>query len=196
MANLSDRLTSSNTLDLVTKAVILVGFWGLARLGELTWHRDHPLVFIRRMDLTLSRDGRHAHICLRLSKTAKPGETQLLRLTSQPNRLDPINVLQELMKVIPGDEDDPLFPGRIRTIPISRSYVSNFLKSNGPQGDRQWSGHSLRIGGASFQADAGRNVTSLKRLGRWRSSVYKRYVFKYSPKLSHDTRVLSSTLHF
>lgn len=193
---LSDRLTSSNTLDLVTKAVLLVGFWGLARLGELTLHRDHPLIFVRRRDLRFSRDGRHAVIRLRLAKTATPGDIQLLRLTVQPNRLDPINVLHELITVLPGKPDDPLFPGRLRTIPISRHYISNFLKANGPQEHTQWSGHSLRIGGASFQAHAGRSVASLKKLGRWKSSVYKRYISKYSPKLSRETKELSRFLHY
>lgn len=193
---LTDRLTSSNKLDLVTKAVILIGFWGLARLGELTLHRDHPLVFIRRRDLRFSSNGLHAYIQLRQAKTSQPGEIQVLRLTSQPNRLDPINVLHELLKSIPGSSDDPLFPGRLRTIPISRGYVSNFLKSNGPQDTRQWSGHSLRIGGASFQHHAGRSIPSLKRLGRWKSSVYRRYVRKYSPKLCRETLSLSKLLHF
>lgn len=193
---LSDRLTSANTLDLVTKAVLLVGFWGLARLGELTLHRDHPLIFVRRRDLRFSTDGNHAVIKLRLAKTASPGEVQFLRLTAQPNRLDPINVLHELVNVLPGKPDDPLFPGRMRAIPISRHYISNFLKANGPQDHSQWSGHSLRIGGASFQAHAGRSVASLKKLGRWKSSAYKRYISAYSPKLSMETKALSRFLHY
>lgn len=193
---LSDRLTSDNLVDLVTKAVILVGFWGLARLGELTKHPDHPLVFVRRKDLSFSENGRTAVIRIRLAKTSQVGESQWLRLATQPNRLDPINVLQELLERIPGRSHDPLFPGTIRTIPISRSHVSGFLKANGPQDSTQWSGHSLRIGGASFQFDAGRSVVSLKKLGRWRSSVYKRYVKVYSPKLSGETRALCKLLHF
>lgn len=194
--DLSDRLTSANTLDLVTKAIILVGFWGLARLGELTAHPDNPSSFIRRKDVTFTPDGRNALIRLRSAKTAKAGENQWLRLTVQPNRLDPLNVLQEVLLRIEGGPNDPLFPGKNRNTPMDKAYISAFLKSNGPQYGQQWSGHSLRIGGASFQIHAGRGVPSLKRLGRWKSSAYKVYVSKYSARLSKETRTLSSLLHF
>lgn len=193
---LSDRLTSLNNLDLVTKAILLVGFWGLARLGELTARPDNQEIFVRRKDVTFTPDGQKALIRLRDAKTAQPGEDQWLRLTAQPNRIDPINVLHEVLLRIPGSPNDPLFPGKIRNLPLSKSYVSRFLKSNGPQDGRQWSGHSLRIGGASFQFNAGRGVPSLKRLGRWKSSVYRTYIKKYSPGLSRETLLLSKVLHF
>lgn len=195
--SLSDRLTSDNLLDLVTKAVLLVGFWGLARLGELTRHQNHPDVFfLQRKDMSFSSNGRTALIRIRMAKTSSVGESQWLRLAAQPNRLDPLNVLQELLDCLPGRPEDPLFPGKTRSIPISRSHVSNFLKMNGPQDSSQWSGHSLRIGGASFQFDAGRSIASLKKLGRWKSSVYKRYIHRYSPTLAVSTRALSRHLHF
>lgn len=194
--DLTDRLTSDNIVDLVTKAVILVGFWGLARLGELTLHPDHPLIFLRRRDVKFSSDGRHATLRLRLAKTSAPGEAQLIRLRSQPNRLDPINVLHELLLRVPGESLDPLFPGSNLSVPISRSHIVRFLKSNGPQDKNMWSGHSLRIGGASFQSFIGRPLVSLKRLGRWKSSSYKRYVRRYSPELGASTLTLSSLIHF
>lgn len=196
VCNLSERLTSANTVDLVTKAIILIGFWGLARLGELTARPDKPGSFIRRKDVSFTPCGRKALIRLRDAKTARPGESQWIRLVVQPNRLDPLNVLHEVLQRIPGGPDDPLFPGKQLGQPINRSHISKFLKSNGPQDDRQWSGHSLRIGGATFQFNAGRGVPSLKRLGRWKSSVYKTYVSKYPASLREDTQALSSLLHF
>lgn len=194
--DLSDRLTSSNLNDLVTKAVILTAFWGLARLGELTLNKDHPAVFLRRKDVKFSIDGTRAHLHLRMAKTAKHGEIQLIRLQAQPNRLDPINVLRELLTRIHGRPDDPLFPDTSGAVPISRSQVARFLKANGPQDTYKWGGHSLRIGGASFQHASGRSVDSLKRLGRWKSSAYKSYVRRYSPVLHSETMALLSTLHF
>lgn len=193
---LSDRLTSSNTLDLVTKAILLVGFWGLARIAELTARPDNRAIFVRGKDVTFTPDGCKALIRLRDAKTAKPGEDQWLRLVAQPNRIDPINVLHEVLLRIPGRPDDPLFPGRRCDVPISESYVSSFLKSNGPRDGRQWSGHSLRIGGASFQFNAGRGVPLLERVGQWRSSVYKTYEKKYSTGLAEETQLFSKLLHF
>lgn len=196
VVNLTDHLTTSSKLDLVTKAIILVGFWGLARLGELTWNRDHPTVFIRRRDMNVYDGGRRARMTIRLAKTSKPGELQFLHLASQPNRLDPINILHELLQRVTGVPGDPLFPGLTPGKPMHRSLVSNFLKANSPSDTHQWSRHSLQIGGASFQRNAGCNIKSLKRLGRWRSSAYKVYINKYSSTLRADTVVLSKRLHY
>lgn len=196
VVTLTDRLTTSSKVDLVTKAIILIGFWGLARLGELTANRDHPNLFIRRKDVFFHANGNRARVTLQGAKTANPGELQFLHLTSQPNRLDPINILHALLDQIPGGPNDPLFPGVSPGKPMHRSLVSTFLKANGPTDSHQWSGHSLRIGGASFQIYAGRSVKSLMRLGRWKSSAYKVYVNKYSPGLRRSTKSLCSDLHF
>ena len=192
----TDLLISTSKLDLVTRSIILVGFWGLARLGELTESKDHPKVFIRRKDLTFYGGGTRARIALRMAKTARPGEIQYLRLVSQPNRLDPINALHNLLQRIPGKPDDPLFPGTTPGRPMHRLIISAFLKANGPTNHHHWSGHSLRIGGASFQKYAGRGVPSLRRLGRWKSDAYKLYVSQYPPALQRSTRSWSSLLHF
>lgn len=193
---LTNKLTTTSKLDLVVKTIILIGFWGLARLGELTASRDHPGIFIRRRDVSFKEDGTSARIALRLAKTAKPGKVQYLVLNSQPNRLDPINALHAVLQRIPGSPDDPLFPGAAPGKPMHRSLISTFLKANGPTDTHQWSGHSLRIGGASFQTHAGRSVKSLKRLGRWRSNAYKLYINKYSASLQRSTTALSKQLHF
>lgn len=196
VVDLTDSLTTDNLQDLTMKAIILTGFWGLARLGELTSHKDPPAIFVRRRDLIFLRDGKSAHIRLRLAKTSAPGEIQLLRLRGQPNRLDPLNTLHELLTRIPGSLDDPLCPSKVPSLPMEKSRVVSFLQANGPQDHTRWGGHSLRIGGASFQASCGRPVSSLKKLGRWKSSVYKSYVQKYPQSLRDSTSVLAEQLHF
>lgn len=45
------NLNEHDHQHMVLRGVILVGFWGLARLGELTMSTDHPDVFIRRKDV-------------------------------------------------------------------------------------------------------------------------------------------------
>lgn len=194
--DLFDTLRTGNQTNLVTKAIILVGFWGLARLGELTLHLDHPLVFPRSKDVSFSKDGRSARLRLRMAKAASHGDLQILRLRAQPNRMDPVNILHEVLQKIPGTPNDPLFPGESCSVPMDRPHVVNLLKANGPQDEGQWSGHNLRIGGASFQYNAGRPLASMKRLGRWKSSAYRTYIHKYSPLIRKQKAEFFNTLHF
>lgn len=181
VVDLSDSLTTGNQNDLVTKAILLVRFWGLARLGELTLHNNYPTIFLRRKDVSFSCVGESVRLRLRMAKAAAQGEIQFLRLRAQPNRLDPVNILREVLQAIPGSPNDPLFPGHTWSVPLDHPHVANFLKANGPQDANQWNGHSLRIYGVSFQYNAGRPLTSLKCLGRWISSAYKSYIPNIPP---------------
>lgn len=179
--------------SIILKGVLLVSFWGLARLGEVTRHADHPLVFIRRRDVVINPDGRKATIRLRLAKTAAPGESQFINLARQPNCLDPIAALQRILD-LPGDRTDPLFPGTSRSEPIRREVVLKLLEQVTSEGS-PLSGHSLRIGGASLRAHYGNPVSSLKKAGRWKSSCYQLYLRKYSPRVARETAQLAKSLN-
>lgn len=177
------------------KAVILVGFWGLARLGELTLHDDHPAIFIRRRDVTFSKGGKKDSILVRLAKTAAVGEPQYLTLCHQPNVLDPIAALRRLLEKTEGGPDDPLFCDVHHTLPVNKTVVLSFLKKHQPRGEGFWSGHSLHIGGASLRYNLGDSKKSLKRAGRWKSSAYALYIRKYSPNLLSNTKTLARNLN-
>lgn len=187
-------LNVSIKTDLVLRGVILTGFWGLARLGELTRSNDHPGIFIRRKDITFNKDHSHAKIKVRLAKTAAPGEYQYINLAAQPNILDPIKALVSILENISGDPDDPLFPGECSNDPIRKSMIVKHIKKFKPPGDKTWSGHSLRIGGASLRSHYGNSTDSLKRAGRWRSSCYKLYVRRYDKATANATTVLARDL--
>lgn len=193
--NISQRLLDGSRHSLVLRGVILVSFWGLARLGEVTRHTDHPSVFVRRQDVSFNTKGTKATIRLRLEKTAAPGEDQFIRLTKQPNCLDPINALQDILSQIPGDKTSPLFPGISIQEPVKREDVLRLLKSI-PGGQSSLSGHSLRIGCASLRAHYGNPVASLKKAGRWRSSCYQLYLRKYSVRTADETSKLAKTLRY
>lgn len=189
------KLRETDIRSVTLKAVILVGFWSLARLGELTLHEDHPAVFVRRRDVHFSSDNKTASIMLRLAKTAAPGETQYLTLCWQPNILDPVAALKSLLTKSKGGPDDPLFCDLHKGLPIRKAVVLSFLKRHQPDGGGFWSGHSLRIGGASLRHILGDSMESLKRVGRWRSSAYSLYVWKYSQTLLSETRALAKRLN-
>lgn len=196
MIDLCDLLTTGNSTDLVVRAILITGFWGLARLGELTFHPDHPTIFLRRRDVSFAADGKTAWLRVRMAKTAGPGEIQKICLKAQPNRLDPVNVLLEVLQRLPGSRNDPLFPGHNSSIPIRKSTITRFLNDHGPSDETRWGGHSLRIGGASLLSNLGMPVDRLKSVGRWRSSAYKSYIVQYPRELKVSTLKLASIIHF
>lgn len=186
-------LNHNSRQSLVLRGVILVCFWGLARLGEVTKHADHPLVFIRRKDVVIDSNNNKATIRLRLAKTAAPGEDQYLKLRRQPNCLDPISAIVRILKEIPGRSTDPIFPDASGHEPIKREAVLKILQEV-HSGGRALSGHSLRIGGASLRAHYGNPISSLKKAGRWRSSCYQLYLRKYSKRVASETATLAKNL--
>lgn len=191
---LVEHLPRQPALSLVLKGILLVGFWGLARLGELTFHKDHPLVFIRRRDVSFDPSFRHATIRLRMAKTASHGEIQLIRLTKQPNHLDPVGAIRAILDILSGRPDDPLFPGLNLNVPMKREVVISLLDKFKPRHGPSWSGHSLRIGGASLRAHCGSSVKSLQRAGRWRFSCYKLYIHCYNTKTARETSSLAAKI--
>lgn len=191
---LINNLPSEQSTSLVLKGVLLIGFWGLARLGELTLHNDRPLIFIRRKDVSFDAAFNHATIRLRLAKTAAPGEVQLIRLTRQPNHLDPVSAIRSILSEIDGKPQDPLLPGPSLKQPITRGTIIRFLDRFKPRHGPSWSGHSLRIGGASLRAHCGVSVKSLQRAGRWKSKCYKLYVHRYTMKTARETTSLAAKL--
>lgn len=192
--HLINRLPRQPLLSMVLKGVILVGFWGLAQLGELTLHKDHPLVFVQQKDVSFDHSFRHATICVRMAKTASPGEVQLIWLTRQPNHLEPVNAIRSILNCINGQPDDPLFPGPNLREPVKRDIVIAFLNKFKPQHGPSWSGHSLRIGGASLRAHCGSSVRSLQQAVRWKSLCYKLYVPRYNAKTARETASLAAKL--
>lgn len=191
---LMGNLNHTTVSGAVLRGVILVGFWGLARLGELTLSSDHPDVFIRRKDVHFDATKTHMKIRIRLAKTAAPGESQFLRLSRQPNTLDPIAAILNILDLVPGSDSDALFPEPSLSGPIRRTTVISHFSCLQPVRGTTLSGHSLRIGGASLRAHYNNSVESLQKAGRWKSSCYKRYVHKYDAKTSKETELLAKCL--
>lgn len=191
----ASSIDCSTATGIITRTVLLTGFWGLARLGELTYNRDHPDIFIRRKDVSFNETYTHAKIRVRLAKTAAPGEDQFIRLSKQPNVLDPCGALRQLLRQVPGKDTDPLFPDRRGNLPIKRESILILFEQFKPQTGPSWSGHSLRIGGASLRSHYGCSIKSLQRAGRWKSSCYKFYVRPYDKKTAKDTKLLAEKLN-
>jgi hypothetical protein len=155
--------------------LVLVLFWGMARLGELTyWERTgHPntkrevtiqdVLFLQKADGT-----KRETILLREAKTAKPGEVQKLWLKTQGNLLCPIEALKR-RKIEVGNPEATLFGYQSETgqqTNLTRSEVVKELTRVWKLGGySNLTGHSFRVGGASFSTAMGVPVEEIKKLG-------------------------------
>ena len=88
----------------------------------------------------------------------------------------PVNAMRKYMSVR-GLEQGPLFVRMGK--PLSQSYFSNYLKealNMAGIDNENISAHSFRIGAASFWASKGMSELEIKRLGRWKSDAWKKYM--------------------
>ncbi|KAL7410158.1 hypothetical protein BDY24DRAFT_355220 [Mrakia frigida] len=180
------QLDLTSQFDSAVWAILLCGFFGMMRLGELTTKKKDSFVEeegLRRRDYEIGRDREgtgYGILRLRRAKTlAVGGGTQDVFITQQED-LCPMQAVNHLQQLVGGvDVDVPLFSwskdGVVR--PVTRS---SFLKRvNGiliAAGINITFGHSLRIGGATFYLSEGRPVELVRIAGRWKSLAFELYI--------------------
>jgi hypothetical protein len=182
---LASELANGCSEDLAILDLVLVAFWGLARLGDVTLGQDEKEgegVYIQ--DVSILPDNSSATIELKRSETAPPGESQFLRLKQLPNVLCPVKALSRRVQngIL---ADTHLFSSTTdgKPTPLTRYRVKKRLSevwvANGYIG---LSGHSFRVGGTSFLNALGVPAAQICFIGRWTSSCYKLYLRTYSPQ--------------
>ncbi|KAI7966276.1 hypothetical protein MJO29_002024 [Puccinia striiformis f. sp. tritici] len=151
--------------------LVLVAFWGMGRLGELTdtTQGNNKECGPKMRDVWFSANGDAATLAIRDAKTAAPGAIQYIRLTSLQNLLCPVLALKRRYEKRP-DMDCSVFgfwlSTRWRTL-TQYSVTSKTASIWNTTGQAALSGHSFRVGGASFRNALGVPVASICHLGRW-----------------------------
>ncbi|POW01533.1 hypothetical protein PSTT_12445 [Puccinia striiformis] len=91
---LFNTLSKGTNFDRALADLVLVAFWGMARLSKLTYHKGAGNIYYGRSiltsDVTFSARGqltRTVLLTIRGAKTANPGIAQTIALGSQPNML-------------------------------------------------------------------------------------------------------------
>jgi hypothetical protein len=156
---LKHTLDLSFPFDACVWAMAACAFWGMMRLGEVTVKSQkefNPLKHLKRKDAVFNLDllgKRYARLDLPSAKTAKPGEIQSCFVTVEDN-ICPLDVLDNLAKIVPALPEDPLFSwrdarGMIRPLVKQKAMdrVNSVFKANGISSAFD---HLFRIGGASF----------------------------------------------
>lgn len=125
-------------------------------------------------------------IALREAKTLKPGEVQYLYLRRHKSLLDPVGAFQRLLQKHVNNgmgTDDPLFGyndnGTLAT-PITKHGVMGRLRSSWVKdGYGGLTGHSFRVGGASFLWNEKVALELIIERGRWKSKAYELYLREF-----------------
>jgi hypothetical protein len=180
----------SNLLDLQLLTTMSVGFYGLFRAGELTLSGSagpfNEYTMLRRQDVTIH--GTHAVIWLQHSKTDRMGNGTSVTIPAIPNcDYCPVKLLQLWLARSAADGNTrpnaPLFG--LRHQPFKKSdFISRMrsaLRLSGSTNHSTYTGHSLRLGGATWAKAAGLDADEIMVLGRWTTDVYQRYI-QYSPE--------------
>lgn len=165
-------LQEGMTFDFVLyRALFAVAFYGFCRIGELaiSGSADHRL---RIGDLTVRVN--EVDIVFRTFKHS----TGMAKVVMKANQdvCCPVRAVKEYLMLRPAG-DGPLFLS-VSGAPVRREQVVAMLKrlalACGASG--RFDGHSFRIGATTHAAQQGRSASDIKRLGRWSSDAYLRYV--------------------
>lgn len=165
--------------EILFTSMIMIGFHGLHRLGELTQpdkasHRNDRKL-ITRSSMSLSRCGTFARYTLPHSKTDPLFHGTTVVVASCAIRgACPVTALCRylLRRDARFGFELPLFLTGLGTPPTRSWFLSCFCVFF--TGNK--SGHSMRSGGATAYAQAGLPLNHIQDLGRWSSEAFKSYV--------------------
>lgn len=194
---LIERFKNSTIFDDSLFLVItLLGHFGLHRLGELTSsdvlaHRSHRKL-IKRPTATRSSIGFSYILPYHKADRYFLGNTVIIPARS--DNLDPTEHLAHFLRL-----RDASFPNRIELLIRSdgslptRSWYMDRLKQLFPNDG--FGGHSLRAGGATELALCGTSESLIRRIGRWSSEAWERYIRVHPVLLSAVLQARSTPSH-
>lgn len=156
--------------DLRDRALLLVGFQGFFRRSEI--------VQLTASDVEFNERGALIH--LRKSKTDQMQEGQYIGIpySVEMVRLCPVVALKNWMNRVGCVGDDPIFVGTYKNGDLSNKAISpkqvaRIIKRRCQIAGLKYedfSGHSMRRGGATSAAENGSTEAEIMRSGRWKSS--------------------------
>lgn len=179
-------------------AALCTGFFGFFRLGEITSPSPcnfDPGVHLTFEDISVDNLENTRFITLRIkrSKTDQLRVGTTVSLARADGDLCPVAALLAYI-AIRGDRPGPLFvfeDERYLTQALLTQHLRQAISRIGLD-PRSYAGHSLRIGAATTAASKGIDDSTIKALGRWRSSAYQRYVRRSDSDLAETASSLAS----
>lgn len=163
--------------DLLFLTMLITGFTSLQRLGELTWPDATKLQTYRKVSLrhTLSFDDKSVSYLLPRQKTDSSGTGSTILLLADPT--SPLDPRQHLLAYL--SSRDTQFQHHPALWVTSTGNVPTrcwFLRRLHHFCGDQFSGHSMRAGGATALATTGMSWDLIRAAGRWSSDEFHKYI--------------------
>lgn len=162
------------------KAMILTSFFGLLRVGEIALSPKGQPNVIQRHNLGLAHKGNKVtgiDIYMSSFKHSQ-GQGSHIPLALQPlKQICPVRALLAYLKLAPA-HPGPLFQ-HVSGVPVTVSEFRSVLRScvlACHLDPSLYTSHSLRIGGATHAHLRNMSPSQICRLGRWKSSAFKKYI--------------------
>lgn len=197
LVHIAIELSSKGEMELAVLDTVLVAFWGLARLGEVVSEKKDTMEVITMEDVMFSGvERREAKIILRGAKTAVPGETQTLQVKELNNLLCPVAAIERRLARSRGRKEALFAYGEEgKTMKLSKQVImATCQKIWEKTCGKGLTGHSFRVGGASFRYAIGVKIEDICEIGRWKSEAYRLYIKTYSKKELSETLKLLNEL--
>lgn len=172
-------------------AAMLVAFFGFLRVSEYTaeYVKSYDPQFTLCWE-DVSTSSLVAHITLKASKTDPFREGVTVRVAANGTRLCPVTALVQYMNLHPC-RNGPFFQfwdGRY----LTRKGLVRVLNLIKPEGIRNMSSHSFRIGAATTAAAAGYPKWAIQTLGRWASDCYRLYIRMPESTINYLSKTLAN----
>ena len=185
LSKIYHKLCMYVSADIVFWAACVVGFLGFLRKSTLlpVSQTNQGDSCVRLYDLDTSD---HSCYFLRIRKTKTiqfgQGILSLPYVALKGSVFCPVNALQNLLIVAPADTRLPLFSYRTKTgikMWTHSSFVNRLRTLLMELGldPLEYSGHSLRRGGASLGFALGFSILDITNRGDWRSAAFVKYIF-------------------
>ena len=169
-----DKVITNVYHSKLLKAMFLVAFYGLFRVGEITVQKSGNVSLYFNQLLVLKDCFQVQITSFKNNKTNKPFD---IVIHKQPGGHCPYQALLNYLSVR-GCDSGPLFRFLDKS-PVSRNFFTSRLKnciSFCGLDPRLFKSHSFRIGSASYLASIGKSDLQIKLMGRWSSDSFLRYI--------------------
>ena len=166
---------SSPFLHTRDAALVILGFRAMLRPGELA--------ALKMEDVRKTIDG-GLQVRIGVSKADQKAERRPILITPTGSKTCPVSLVEELVELrrsqgaLGGDRLFVSEKGTHMSVPGISAVVARMAREAGLNG--KFSGHSLRIGGASAALEGGLSVDEIKTAGAWKSDAVNLYLIPKS----------------